>query len=156
MKATTAWAETRKAAAELKERNDCTVTAVTIVTGKPYAEVHKAFTDAGRKPRKGVKRAITAKACKALGYELVTLDPTRYRARTGITVERDKAFKKGRYVIGMTRHLAACVDGTLHDWTSGSRKRVNDVFTLKPIEKAETLTAPPMEWRAVPTQKSLF
>ena len=44
------------------ERNDCTVKAVSIVTGLDYNKVHAAFAAAGRKPRRGARRHITEAA----------------------------------------------------------------------------------------------
>jgi hypothetical protein len=122
--------EVWNASSKQHENNDCTVKALAIATGLDYSVVHAAFTKAGRKNRKGCNRRITKIAAAALGFDM---EPTVFSAKTAITVERDRRLQSGRYVIGMTRHLAAMVDGKLHDWSKGRRKRINNVWTLTPI-----------------------
>lgn len=141
------------------EHNDCAVRAVAIVTGLPYSQVHKVFADNGRKYRKGTPRDVTWKAIDALGYDC---EPVRVTAKTGVTLDRDRALQSGRFVVGMTRHLAAVVDGSVIDWTAGRRKQVRDAYriTKKPgldIDYIEPTPAAPM--RRIPqmyTQRRLF
>ena len=52
---------------QLKERNDCTVKAIAVVTGVSYKEAHKAMADAGRKPGKGAYVAQQRAALNELG-----------------------------------------------------------------------------------------
>lgn len=143
MDATTLWSTTRKAAASFNEHNDCTVTAVTICSGLDYADVHAAFAAAGRKRGKGVNRGITRAACRSLGLEMKRVD-RRIKAKTAITIERERSLQSGSYIIGMTRHLAAMVDGKLIDHTKGRRKQVNGVYELHPIQGTDAPASEPV------------
>lgn len=136
----TIWSASNKAG----EDRDCTVKALTAITGLDYDTVHAAFAKAGRKPRKGCRRHITNKAAKILGYEL---EPVRFRAKTAITVERDPLLRTGTYLIGMTHHLAAMIDGELVDWSQGRRKRINDVFKLTKLDAAPAAELQPVAFR---------
>ena len=147
------WADVADASAERKEHNDCAVRAVTIVTGLDYQTVHAAFIEAGRKPRKGTPRGVTREACKRLGYQW---EPVQVRAKTAITAERDPVLRSGRFVVGMTRHLAAMVDGQLIDHTKGKRKRINGAYTLTPIAAVERQHVPIKPIAQTNTQMSLL
>lgn len=121
------------------ERNDCTVRAMALSTGLDYDECHAAFAAVGRIKGKGVRRDKTRAAAKRLGFEMVR---TATRAKTAITIERDRALQSGNYIVGMTRHLAAMVDGKLHDHTKGRRKRVNNVWEMIKVEFTEAAPVP--------------
>ena len=115
------------ASSEHNENNDCAVRAVAITTGIPYCQVHKAFTQAGRKHRKGTSRRITELVVNALGFDM---DRIAVRAKTGVTAERDHCLANGRILLGMTRHLAPMIDGKLYDWTNGRRKGINGAWRV--------------------------
>lgn len=134
------------------ENNDCTVRAVAIVTGLPYDQVHAAFSQAGRKHRRGCRRSVTEQACKSLGYAMKSV---AHESRTAVTIEREKRLQTGRYIIGMTAHLAGMIDGKLIDWTAGRRKRVNGVYSLTPIAKAVEVVHEFKKFRDVPEQFKL-
>jgi len=148
-------AEVWAASGKARENNDCTVKALAIVTELDYSTVHAAFAKAGRKPRKGANRAISAKAAKLLGFHMEQVD-SHISARTAITIEREPSLQSGRYVIGMTRHLAAMIDGKLVDWSEGRRKKINAVYALSPIagwSPASNITVPVHEWLPIPSQQ---
>jgi hypothetical protein len=121
----------------INENNDCAVRAVTITTGLPYPVVHKAFMQAGRKARKGTPRRITQRVVDALGYDMT---PIKITAKTAITAERDRQLQDGRVLLGMTRHLAAMIDGKLIDHTTGRRVKLNGAFRV--TKRGEPMPAP--------------
>ena len=101
-------------------------------------------------------RHLTQKTAKLLGYEM---DAVPYTAKTAITIERDRKLQQGRYLIGMTCHLAAMVDGKLVDWTTGRRKQINGAFTLTKISEpvmAERKAVPFHRMAQTNTQQGLF
>lgn len=142
------WAASEK----LHENRDCTVKAVTIVTGLDYGTVHRAFANAGRKARKGCHRDVTERAVGLLGFEMNNVE---YRAKTAITIERDPALRTGSYLVGMTRHLAAMIDGKLVDWSIGRRKKINGVFQLIKIDTPKAPSIPAHNWLDIPVQTAL-
>lgn len=137
------------------ENNDCTVKAVTIATGLDYDTVHAAFAKFGRRPNRGVRRDITRKATEYLGFSLEPVE--NWTAKTAITIERDRRLQSGRYVIGMTKHLAAMVDGNLVDWSDGTRKRVNAVYQVIKMQAAPQPAAVAfVPFAAAPEQLRMF
>ena len=53
-----------------EETNDCVVRALTLITNMPYPQIHKAWENAGRKSKHGVKaRKVFQKVCKELELE---------------------------------------------------------------------------------------
>ena len=66
------------------EANDCSVKAMTIVTGKAYATCHKALEGAGRKHRKGCNGHTIIAALESLGFN-VACQP--FTGKTFITLD---------------------------------------------------------------------
>lgn len=139
------------------EHNDCTVKALTAATGLPYDQCHAALAKQGRKPRKGCHFSSMGKRAAAeLGWLMETVDPYDYRAKTMITAERDRAFRSGRYVCQVRRHVAALVDGKVIDWSQGRRHRLQAVYAFTPIPgfvpavspNAGPLPAGSADWRS--------
>lgn len=123
------------------EHNDCTVKALTAATGLPYADCHMALAKQGRKPRKGCHfNSMGKRAAASLGWLMETVDPFDYRAKTMITAERDRAFRSGRYVVQVSRHVAALIDGKVIDHSQGSRRRIQCVYAFTPIAGFEAPT----------------
>ena len=140
-----------------KERNDCTVKALTITTGLPYKQVHAAMAKAGRKPRKGAHLATMKKAAESLGYHFESFRP--FMAKTVTSAERDPHLLHGRFVLSTSSHVAAMVDGAVIDWTKGRRHRVNTVFAVTPIRGFQAPLMEPVPFkpfRPVPVQEVLF
>lgn len=116
------------------EHRDCTVKALTAATGLTYDECHAALAKTGRKPRKGCHWYIQGpQAAKALGFTMRRMDRSEYRAKTMITAGRDRALRSGRFVVQVSRHVAAVVDGKVIDWSEGTRRRVEDIYECTPI-----------------------
>ena len=116
------------------ETNDCTVRALTASTGLDYDICHAQLAKQGRKNRKGCHWYTEGpKAAKALGFNMVQLDRSEYRAKTMITAERDRRFKSGRFAVLVRGHVAGLVDGKVIDWSQGRRHRIAAVYEVTPI-----------------------
>jgi hypothetical protein len=131
------------------EKNDCTVMAITILTGLPYFTVHCAFTAAGRKRGKGASFWVQKLACEALGFRLVKMPtgeriaiikeyPGAHKGLSCITTHHPRRFpkvwaNKPPMMFHVAGHVAAFKDGTVHDWTVNSAKRVIDIYTVEKI-----------------------
>ena len=116
------------------EHNDCTVKALTAATGLDYDVCHDALAKLGRRNRRGCNwMTLGPKAAENLGFRMERMDHRDYSAKTMITVERDRAFRNGHYVIQVSHHVAAVIDGKVCDWSQGRRKRVQAVYCCTPI-----------------------
>lgn len=135
------WETMAKASRSHNETNDCTVKALSVITGLDYDTCHAQLAKQGRKNRQGCYWHIEGpKACKALGFELRKMTRNEYRAKTMITCERDPALKHGKFAVLVSRHVAGMVDGNVIDWSQGKRKRVQIIYqcTAIPGFKAPT------------------
>jgi hypothetical protein len=118
----------RKAAGYLpgtdRHTSDCTVIAVTHLTGATYPEAVDLLADAGRQPGRGVRDEVVIAAVRAVGW---TVTPSGLDLDTAVRSGRSflVAARKGR-----RGHAMAIVAGRLHNaggWTAGIRYRLWEV-----------------------------
>jgi hypothetical protein len=96
-----------------KANNDCSVRAVAIAFNIPYDEAYDQLAAAGRKCGYGVKkldwRAFMLARATWQAFQAVKGQP-RMNAVTFC-----KQYPTGRYILSFAGHLAAVVDGQVHD-----------------------------------------
>jgi len=113
------------------ETNDCTVRALTVVTGLPYDVCHAQLAKQGRKPRKGCHWYIEGpKAAEALGCKMRRMHRSEFTAKTMITAARDRKLATGRYAVLVRGHVAGMIDGDVVDWSDGRRHRIQAVYEV--------------------------
>lgn len=112
-----------------KEKNDCTVRAISIAYQIPYEEAHIKLKDFGRKD---------GKACFNFAHFMNTKIVTTLKV-TRSSKQRSlgslQAFcndhPTGRYVIRIAGHALAIVDGVIHDsWKPGPRTQIKDYWKV--------------------------
>lgn len=129
------WDTMATASRSHNETNDCTVKALTAATGLDYDTCHAALAKFGRKPRKGcVFHMVGKRAAQYLGWKMETVSKHELRAKTITTAERDPVLRNGRWVLQVSRHVAACVDGKVIDWTQGRRHRLQCAYRFTKME----------------------
>lgn len=122
------------------EHRDCTVVAMTITTGLPYAVCHKALSDAGRANRRGTHFAQQRKAYEALGFNLREWSSAEIigmvqsypkKGIAGLTTHQPRRFPKawaaqnGKALLLYSRgHVSAMVGGVVQDWAINRAKQV--------------------------------
>jgi hypothetical protein len=127
----------REAAGFRGKTGDCVVRAIVIATEKPYLEVYEALNGLSesertgkRKRRKsnsrtGVYRVTYQKYLESLGW---TWTPTM-RIGQGCTIHlRADELPNGRLIVKVSRHLAAVLDGVIHDTSDPSRGGTRCVY----------------------------
>lgn len=114
---------------EMREKNDCSVKAVSILCDVPYKVAHKALQRAGRKTGRGVTEFAIEWAISMLGF---TTDLVRVDALTVTTLEHDPEVQKGYYLAIVRGHIASIVNGRVEDWTRGRRHKVLSVRQVTP------------------------
>lgn len=134
-----------KESSTFNETNDCVPVAVTLATGLPYAKVHQAFKDAGRKFRKGTFQHQIRDALKALGFKMTKLPEFKRqyswsgnrRSSTGYSTKGliGNLDSNKNYLIGINRHMLAAVNGQILDWSRNRKKFVEYVAILEKYEK---------------------
>lgn len=109
------------------ERKDCAVRAVAVAFSLPYSESYARFAAAGREPGKATPRYISRDVITALGG--CRLD--EWKGKTLARFLREAP--AGRYVVGVTGHAIAVIDGVVHDHKDsgvGPRYRVRRVYKV--------------------------
>lgn len=127
----------------LKETNDCAVRAVAIASGRSYGEAHAMLKALGRKDRQGTYRHHTRAALIAFGCiirerlaaEFIVQYTGAHRRLHNVTTHHPQRFPKvwrnGRtYVLFTSGHVLTVVNGTNHDWTKGTAKRVVAIWEV--------------------------
>lgn len=149
----------RSASKDMGEYRDCTVRALTIATGREYADCHAAMKAQGRKNRRGSSVYAMVAASKALGYHMTALAPRTVRAKTMRTIERDSAVSSGNFIVAMAGHVGAVQDGKVIDHTEGRLNRIQKVYSITPIAGFVAplpITVPAHQWAAIPQQLALI
>ena len=117
-----------------KEHRDCTVKALAVATGKPYADCHRALAKAGRKPRRGCHLHQMEEAAKSLGFSMDRRDRSHFTAKTARTADRDgRLAAMGRVILSMSGHVAGMIDGKVIDWTDGRLHRIRSAYIVRPL-----------------------
>ena len=124
---------TSKQAQDMNESKDCSVRAVSIACNIPYPDSHTTFHMFGRKPCKGTPRTVT----DAVLDFLADIGDIQYwkplQVPDGLTVRSiatDPQFNKGRYIVIISRHMLAMIDGVVHDWTANKLHRVKEIYKV--------------------------
>ena len=114
-----------------QENNYCAVIAVAIAADVSYGKARSYLFKEGRKDGKGTYPVWTYRALNKLGYG--TLDYSGRYPKTLATAARILP-KRGTFAIHTRGHISVVQDGVLQDWaaSTGSRKRVLDIFEIKP------------------------
>lgn len=134
------------------ERADCTIKSIALVTGSSYKATKAALEAHGKKPRQGCKEAIQRKALKDLGFKARRVNPQFFinqypevhkrQLKHMTTHQPDRfphAFRNGKtYLLYVTKHVAAMIDGKVHDHTRGCRRKVNTILEIIPIDNKKS------------------
>jgi hypothetical protein len=138
----------RKAAGFKGKTGDCVTRAIAIATGKPYQEVYDALWNGlqdyadqhrdrvakrisrgnglkGTTPRNGVSPKIYKPYLESLGW---TWTPTMFIG-SGCKVHlRADELPKGRLIVRVSKHMAAVIDGIVHDTYEDHRSGTRCVY----------------------------
>jgi len=123
----------------LAESRDCVVRALSLAFNKPYLDVHAACARVGRKKHRGMKMfeidAVLRLLTGDYGNTLKRTSKYRLDSHPRLTFAQFAAkYPKGRFVIVMSGHALALIDGVYHDMERaavGARCRVWAFFEVK-------------------------
>jgi len=141
----------RKEAGYTGRTNDCVTRAVAIVTGRPYGEVYDDLFAAQREfskgrsqaakeaaknpsPRNGVFKEVYQKWLDEAGF---LWTPTM-SIGSGCQVHlRADELPTGRLIVSLSKHLAAVIDGVIHDTHDCSRDGTRCVYGYWAMDEVE-------------------
>ncbi len=133
------WPESKGQSSE-SEANDCTVRALANAAGWAYSEAHALLSKHGRRFKKGAPFSVYHRAYLEAGMCLLGLYGCTRRARgaagvaaqtpgPGMTLETAlRRMQAGRYVVLITGHALAVVDGKIVD--RGGTRAGSRVFAI--------------------------
>jgi hypothetical protein len=119
------------------EAGDCVTRAIAIAAGRDYREVYVALNEASQRerPRNGKNRSSARtgvytptihRYLKLLG---ATWTPTmQIGSGCQVHLRADELPSKGRLIVNLSRHVAAVIDGVLHDIDDCSRDGTRCVY----------------------------
>lgn len=119
--------EINNVARSMNENRDCAVRAVAIVSGVDYRAAHAALKAEGRKDRCGTYPVQYCAALTKMGFEARKIE---FRGATVRTI--GSQLRRGKFLVRVSRHVLAVVDGKVMDWTEGRLHRVKDVYEVVP------------------------
>ena len=125
-----------------KERNDCAVRALALVTGISYKDAHSKFKSLGRKNGRGTRNTDIDKVMAELNF---------VHDKGPRTVSRLlQKYPKGNVYVVVRRHAFAVIDGTIHDtFVTGAKSRILRCY----VASATAASMPVVEDRLHPYQK---
>lgn len=97
-----------------KARNDCAVRALAVAARVPYDTVYDALARVGRKSGRGVHTDVVGKAVLP-GIRLVKESYPAEKGKPRMNIARFCREKRGAYVLRLSGHFVAVVDGVAHD-----------------------------------------
>jgi len=128
----------RSAAGYQGNTGDCVCRAIAIATGAPYARVYELINELAKSERKGKRKRGISSACKGVYKTTQKKIMDRIGATwtplmgigTGcrVHVRADELPSQGKYILSLSGHLAAWIDGVLHDTHDCSRHGTRCVY----------------------------
>ena len=102
------------------ERGDCSIRAFSVAACVSYDSARQVFEKHGKHPNKGTPYAVSLDAIK----DHFPASPV-IRIDKKLTVNQFvKQHQEGHYIVHVTRHAFAVVDGIVHDWKARPRSKV--------------------------------
>lgn len=116
----------RSKAGYVGSAGDCVVRAIAIVSGKDYQSVYDdLFRLSGKSPRQGVSKKIYHRYLLSIGFRWT---PCMFIG-SGCKVHLKKQeLPDGKIICRLSKHLAAVIDGVIHDTFDPSRNGTRCVY----------------------------
>ena len=130
----TKWIEGIEYRKEIKEKADCVVRSLAVALRMSYSSAHAWAKDHGRPNRQGTPWFIITRLLNDLDDSISSVPSRKYYKSTGKLRKMRlstfaKEYPRGRYIISVSGHMLALVDGTYVE-TDGT-ERQNQIINLK-------------------------
>ncbi len=128
-----AYENAASALAQHGDTNYCAPVALALVTGRNVKETN---TDLQRRKLRtygcGMSTTNMHRYLWDTNVEFAQVAAFNFAGRTMTTINR--LYPKGTYLVFVSGHVAAMIDGEIMDWTAGRRHRVVDLLRITKIE----------------------
>jgi hypothetical protein len=124
----------KEAASQMNEKNDCSVKAVAVVTGKEYPVAHQMLQSKGRRHGLGASSGQIDASIRDLGFRV---EEVLVSSRTVRTLEKELRvrFSGHKVLVYVRRHVLGWDGEKIQDWTEGRQQRVKKVYLVSPINQ---------------------
>ena len=126
----------RKEAGHKGTARDCVCRTIAIATGMSYSEVSDLIVKYGARerprnkrrsdPQTGVQIPTIRKILADLGWEWVPI--MKIGSGTTVHLSEGEVPAEGRYILNLSRHMTALIDGVVHDTHDPSREGTRAVY----------------------------
>ena len=119
----------------LEEKNDCTVRAQAVATGRPYHDCYMLLSTFGRKPNKGTSAVKFFSNNKCFFGHVFR----KLKFRKPVTLRKFvKRYPEGTYYVRKSRHVYVVKDGVAIDtFRPKPLERITDAWEVVPLEQFE-------------------
>lgn len=111
------WAEVKANSDRVGERNDCAVKAFALAFDMDYDNMRELFNACGRKPRGKTSRSVYDKVLRKINGSVT---PQKLVGKSLKSLELPKT---GSFLVWVSGHVLAYIDGVILDWTNGRQHR---------------------------------
>jgi|JYMV01.1.fsa_nt_gi hypothetical protein len=116
------------------DRGFCSIVAFGVLTNRSYAAAERYMRSKGRRKGRGLRRYEIKHIFRDFGMVLrrINTDVECPKAKTALTlgIEAKKIFPTSKLLVFYSGHVGAFVNGINHDWTSGRRNRIQEVYEV--------------------------
>ena len=114
----------------------CSVMSMMIATDLDYDDCFTALELAGRVKGQGAYTEQTLQALDILNIQhehISGIDINQHQPNGSRYTMHSigKLFPEGRYLVRVSGHIAAMIDGVVHDWTQKRKHKVTDVIKIE-------------------------
>lgn len=125
-----------------REKNDCAIIALAIVTGNNYNVVKSVLQSKGRKPNQGTELFRVTAALKQLGYDFFEIRDHRHHYGKSLIDTMPFSYQKTlltmsrhfiphqKYLVVTTKHIVAVTGGKIQDWSECRRLRIRSIMRV--------------------------
>jgi hypothetical protein len=101
-----------------KQKNDCSIRALVLVTGRPYDEIYSFLKPLGRDYNEGLAndtlRELMGRGCFGYSFQWIFFKAIKGESRMN-PIKFCRDFKEGTYLLNIAGHVSTCIDGIIYD-----------------------------------------
>lgn len=121
----------RKVRDSLNERRDCAVVAASLACRVDYKKTHALFKILGRRDGDGTPRSIQSHAVRLLGCDVEKIRyPVQKNGNRYTPITIGKLCNRGYWMVFVSGHVLAVINGEVQDWSEGTRRRITEVWKV--------------------------
>lgn len=135
----------RECGDEMGEKRDCAVIALSVVTDRPYSEIHYELKKLGRRARCGTPVPMIFALLR--NYNLKGEDITGFYEGSSVRSIGPRLPSEGKFLVFSHKHVSAVRDGVIEDWAVDRKKYTETIHRI--VHKDDDFVLPQKPKRKV-------